>query len=288
MTVILVWLMWVIISVPFISGISMSISMRAGCSLCRMVSASITWLQANTCQESPAMRRSISWRSWSWSLSSSRIRTLWLANSCRAFFLLSESLASWWSDVCLISSCESSFGAGSIGSVTMKLEPLPKVERSRISPPRSDTSSWVIDDPGPVPWIPCALFNLVNAWNTFRFSSSVIPLPVSFTLMVSVSLPMILETRASMLTLPWSVYLMALLTRLSRIWRIRKASARNNSLSVSFSWFASFFIPIVISYEMAKPFSSARNRIPSTDSFTSWVGEKETGWTFISPFSNWW
>ena len=171
----------------------------------------------------------------------------------------------------------------------MKQEPLPKVEWSWISPPSSDTSSWVIDKPKPVPSIPCALFSLVNAWNTFCFSSSVIPLPVSFTLRVSVSLPMILETRALIFTPPWSVYLMALLTRLSNIWRIRKASARNNSLSFFFSCRFSFlFIPIGISYEMDKPFSSARNRIPSTDSFTSWAGEKETGWTFINPFSNWW
>jgi len=74
-----------------------------------------------------------------------------------------------------------------------------------------------MDNPKPVPSMPWALFNLVNAWNTFCFSSSVIPFPVSFTLRVSVGLPRISETWAWMVTLPRSVYLMALLTRLSNI-----------------------------------------------------------------------
>ena len=59
-TVIWAWLTCLIISVPFISGISMSISIKAGRSLCKVVRASTTWPQANTRQESSTIRRNIS------------------------------------------------------------------------------------------------------------------------------------------------------------------------------------------------------------------------------------
>ena len=77
-TFILLWFRCLIISIPFISGISISMSMMAGCSLCKAVSASVTWLQTMTFHDSSNTLFSISCRSCSCNLSSSRMSILWL------------------------------------------------------------------------------------------------------------------------------------------------------------------------------------------------------------------
>ncbi len=85
---------------------------------------------------------------------------------------------------------DSSFGTllsvlGSIGRITVKELPLPLVEVNWIWPPKSEVSSWVMDNPKPVPSMPWALFSRVKAWNMRWLSSVVMPFPVSQTFNMS-------------------------------------------------------------------------------------------------------
>ena len=187
-----------------------------------------------------------------------------------------------------VSSISVSSVFSSSGMVTVKVDPWPTTDSTWISPSRSEASSWVMDKPSPAPSMPCAFFSRVKAWKTSCFSCVVIPFPVSFTATVrrnAFSSSLSLADRvAKTLTLPCVVYFTALPTRLSNIWRRRKASARQMvpfpPCSVS---------PSVLSCHastICRPFSSAFSRWPSTHSRSSCEGEKLTGCTSISPFSS--
>ena len=107
-----------------------------------------------------------------------------------------------------------------IGSSTPNRLPSPGLLLTLIVPPSRATSFCVIDSPSPKPSCPCALFRRVNSWNIRFCSSSVIPHPVSATLMLSRPL----SSFADIDTEPSLVNFIAFDIRFSTICRMRKGS----------------------------------------------------------------
>ena len=111
----------------------------------------------------------------------------------------------------------------STGIVTINLVPLPFCELTLILPSSNCTISRVIDSPSPTPSLPCAPGRRVKALNIRCCSSSVIPHPVSATLIIN-RLP--LSTEVTVIE-PWSVYFIALLTKLFTTCLRRETSERH-------------------------------------------------------------
>ena len=153
----------------------------------------------------------------------------------------------------------------------MNVVPCPLTDLKETFPPSRVTSSRVMDSPSPTPSMPCAPSRRVKASNTRRLSSGVIPCPVSDTLSSRRPPPTSAVTRTS----PVKVYLMALLSRLSRIWRMRKASPRHTAVPQP-----------DVEHTSLSPFSAACGRISSTQPETSRDGRKLVFFTSMRPFSS--
>ncbi len=122
------------------------------------------------------------------------------------------------------------------GIVTVKSEPFPYSLSTFISPSISLSSDMVIFIPRPVPSI-FLFFSSSSLWklsNSFPISSFLIPIPVSFTDMISPISPSACLSYVTFISIePCGVYLTALVSRLVTICFILTSSPKRTRGSVS-------------------------------------------------------
>jgi len=134
--------------------------------------------------------------------------------------------------------CRCHFGSCTCaGMRAVNVLPSPASLSTSIEPSMSWQNRWVMLRPSPVPpylrvvdgsaW--------VNGWKSRLICAAVIPIPVSRTVKTISSRPFSRPRVAASETRPFEVNLLALLKRLSRIWRTRVRSARIAPMS---SWIA--------------------------------------------------
>jgi len=113
------------------------------------------------------------------------------------------------------------------GRRMVKVEPLPGLLSTVMSPPIKRQKCRLIASPRPVPPYLRVVEESAceNSWNSRPICSSVMPMPVSVTAIVIQSRPSACCGRAAMVTVPFSVNLLALLPRLSSACRNRVWSA---------------------------------------------------------------
>ena len=117
----------------------------------------------------------------------------------------------------------------------MKVEPLPGLLSTVMSPPIIWQKRLLIARPRPVPpylrVVEASAWE--NSWNSLPICSAVMPMPVSATAIVIQSRPSSCPCRASMVTVPWSVNLLALLNRFKSACRKRIWSACSVPMAAS-------------------------------------------------------
>ena len=194
------------------------------------------------------------------------------------------------------------FGASTALKTAVKVTalPLPGLLSIAIWPRIRWTNRWLITRPRPVPpnlrvIEPSAW---VKAWKSWSMTSCSIPVPVSVTWkrkpMVSSTTS---QTVAETVTLPHSVNLIALLTRLNNTWPSRMGSPRRDGVTpgsistCSFRFFSSACAPIVETRPSKT--SSSRNSICSSwslstsalvksrISLTIWSRERPLCWVLL-------
>ena len=109
----------------------------------------------------------------------------------------------------------------------MKVEPSPGLLSTVMSPPIIRQKCRLMARPRPVPPYLLAVVEEAceNSWNSLPICSGVMPMPVSVTAIVIQSRPSCCCGCAAMVTVPFSVNLLALLARLSSACRKRVWSA---------------------------------------------------------------
>ncbi len=124
------------------------------------------------------------------------------------------------------------------GAATLKakVEPAPRALSTPIPPPMASARPLQIARPRPVPpWLRVRdASTWENRWKSLACSSSSRPGPVSWTATCSCSTAG--SNRTETRTPPSAVNFMALLTRLSRIWRRRSGSSRTWAGRLSSAW----------------------------------------------------